>query len=55
MSMMSDATIFLVIKDGAAAAGFPVGMPAFGGTLGDDQIVALLHYVRGFCAGKPND
>jgi mono/diheme cytochrome c family protein len=55
MSMMSDATIFLVIKDGAAAAGFPAGMPAFGGTLGYDQIVALVHYVRGFCAGKPNE
>ncbi|MGA7870284.1 MAG: c-type cytochrome [Candidatus Binatus sp.] len=52
MSMMSDATIFLVIKDGAAAAGFPAGMPAFGGTLGYDQIVALVQYVRGFCAEK---
>jgi mono/diheme cytochrome c family protein len=55
MSMMSDATIFLVIKNGAAAAGFPAGMPAFGETLGDDRIVALVQYVRGFCAGKPNE
>lgn len=38
MSMMSDATIFVAIKDGAAAAGFPAGMPAFVGTLSYDQI-----------------
>ena len=54
MLMMSDATLFLIIKDGAAAAGFPAGMPGFGGTLGYDQMVALLHYVRGFCAGQTN-
>lgn len=52
MSMMSDATIFLVIKDGATAAGFPAGMPAFGGKLGYDQMVELVKYVRAFCAGK---
>jgi len=49
MTMMSDASIFLVIKEGSAAGGFDSDMPGYGGTLNDDQIVALINYVRSFC------
>jgi mono/diheme cytochrome c family protein len=52
MSMMSDATLFLIIKDGSSAAGLPAGMPANAGRLNYDEIVQLVHYVRKFCAGK---
>ncbi len=49
MTMMSDASIFLVIKEGGTAEGFDGEMPAYGGTLNSDQIAALIKYVRGFC------
>jgi len=52
MSMMSDATLFLIIKDGSSSAGFPAGMPATDGRLSYDQIARLVHYVRKFCAGE---
>jgi cytochrome c len=38
MSMMSDAVLFLIIKEGSSSAGFPAGMPASRGTLNDDQV-----------------
>lgn len=49
MSLMSDATLFLIINKGAAAAGFRSGMPPFGKELTYDQIVDLIAYIRGFC------
>jgi mono/diheme cytochrome c family protein len=52
MSMMSDATLFLIIKNGSSAAGFPAGMPANDGRLNDDEITQLVHYVRRFCSGN---
>jgi len=52
MSMMSDATLFLIIKEGSSSAGFPAGMPAADGRLSYDEIARLVHYVRKFCAGK---
>jgi mono/diheme cytochrome c family protein len=55
MQMMSDATLYLVIKNGSTAAGFPPGMPAFDGTLDSDKIAALIHYIRSFCSGELNE
>lgn len=52
MSMMSDATLYLVIKDGGASAGFTSGMPAYGGKLDNNQIESLLQYVRSLCSEK---
>jgi len=55
MQMMSDATLYLLIKEGAATVGFPPGMPAFGEKLGYDQIAALARFVRSLCAGQTNE
>jgi mono/diheme cytochrome c family protein len=52
MSMMSDATLFLIVKDGSSAAGFPPGMPAYGTKLNQDEIEQLVEYVRKFCVEK---
>jgi mono/diheme cytochrome c family protein len=52
MSMMSDATLFLIIKDGSSAAGFPPGMPADGEKLDYSQIRQIIQYIRKFCSGK---
>jgi mono/diheme cytochrome c family protein len=52
MSLMSDATLFLLIKEGGPAVGFPAGMPAFGNQLSSDQITRLIGYVREFCKAK---
>ena len=41
----SDQYLFDVIKNGGAPLGRP-GMPAFGGSLGDDDIRALVAYLR---------
>lgn len=49
MNLTSDATLFLIIKEGAAAAGFQSGMPAFANELSYDQIVELIGYIRTFC------
>ena len=49
MKLMSDATLFLIIKEGAAAAGFQSGMPAFANELSYDQIIELIGYIRTFC------
>jgi mono/diheme cytochrome c family protein len=52
MSMMSDATLFLIIQNGSSAAGFPPGMPAYGGKLDYGQIRQIIQYIRKFCSGK---
>jgi mono/diheme cytochrome c family protein len=44
--------LFDVIKHGGAPIGRP-GMPAFGATLNDDDIRALVEYVRGLSAPSP--
>lgn len=54
MGLMSDASLFLIIEDGASAAGFESGMPAFGDKLSRDQIVDLIGYIRSFCPGNAN-
>ena len=41
----SDQYLFDLIKDGGAPIGRP-GMPAFGSTLSDDDIAALVQFVR---------
>jgi mono/diheme cytochrome c family protein len=45
MSLMSDATLYLIISQGGAAIGLSSEMPAFNGKLTYDQIAALW---RGF-------
>jgi mono/diheme cytochrome c family protein len=52
MSMMSNATLFLIIKDGSSAAGLPPDMPAYGMRLNQDEIEQLIEYVRKFCVEK---
>ena len=52
MSLMSDATLFLAIHDGGAAVGMRSAMPGFSGRLTNDEIAALVHLVRNFCAGS---
>lgn len=52
MALMSDATLFLLIDHGSAAAGFPAGMPGFGGQLDSEQIMRLIGHIRSFCAAK---
>ncbi len=47
---MSDATLFLAIKEGGAEIGMRPAMPAFGARLSNDEIAALVHLVRSFCA-----
>jgi len=42
----TDQYLFEIIKNGGAPLGRP-GMPAFGGSLGDDDIRALVSYLRG--------
>jgi mono/diheme cytochrome c family protein len=42
----SDQYLFDLIKHGGAAIGRP-GMPAFGSTLGDDEVTDMVAYVRG--------
>jgi mono/diheme cytochrome c family protein len=44
-SQLSDQYLFDLIKHGGAPIGRP-GMPAFGATLSDDDITALVAYVR---------
>ena len=49
MSTIPDATRFKAIKNGGAAVGLPSDMPAWSAGLSDDQIHALMKYIRGFC------
>ena len=46
MGQRSDKYLFDLIKDGGAPIGRP-GMPAFGSTLTDEEIVEVVRYVRG--------
>jgi cytochrome c553 len=49
MSRISDDTMFKAIKEGGAAVGLPDDMPSWAAGLGDDDIHALMKYVRHFC------
>ncbi len=46
MSKISDAELFKAIKEGGQAVGKSPAMPPWGGTLKDEQIRALVAYVR---------
>lgn len=46
MSKISDADLFKAIKEGGPAVGKSVAMPPWGGSLEDEQIRALVAYVR---------
>lgn len=41
-----------VIRDGGPSRGFSQIMPSFSGTLTDEQMDAVIHYLRGFCKAK---
>ncbi len=47
---MSNATLFLAIKNGGGAIGISPSMPAFSGHLTNDEMAGLVSYIRGFCA-----
>jgi mono/diheme cytochrome c family protein len=49
MGKISDDTLFKAIKDGGAAVGLPPDMPAWGQGLDDNQIHAMVSYLRDFC------
>jgi len=49
MSLMSDSEIIDVIKNGGAATSRSRMMPPFGGTLSQDEVVALKDYLRKLC------
>ena len=49
MSKISDATMFEAIKNGGASVNLSSDMPAWSAGLDDDQIHALMKYIRGFC------
>ena len=52
MSQQTDQYLFDIIKHGGAPLGRP-GMPAFGGSLSDDDIRALVAYVRSLSQPAP--
>ncbi len=49
MGKISDDTLFKAIKDGGAAVGLPPDMPGWGQGLDDNQIHAMVSYLRDFC------
>lgn len=49
MSQYSDQKLFDAIKGGGQAVGLSPMMPAWGGSLNDEQIHELVQHVRGFC------
>jgi cytochrome c oxidase cbb3-type subunit III len=49
MSKISDDTMFTAIKEGGAAVGLPADMPSWAAGLSDDDIHALMKYIRHFC------
>ncbi|HZO81895.1 MAG TPA: cytochrome c [Candidatus Binataceae bacterium] len=49
MQKLSDDTMFKAIKDGGAAVGLPGDMPSWSSGLSDDEIHALVQFVRAFC------
>lgn len=50
--MMSDPTLFLIIKNGGPAAGLSAKMPAYGTRLSYDQMAQLVGYLRELCNRK---
>jgi mono/diheme cytochrome c family protein len=46
----ADADIAKVIKEGGKAVGKSAAMPSFGGKLSDDQVKAIVEYVKGFAS-----
>ena len=46
---ISDGTLFTAIRDGGAAVGVNAAMPRWRESLDDQQIKALVVYVRSFC------
>ena len=53
MQKRPDAELFKVISEGGEAAGMSADMQPWGGTLSDDDIHALVKFVRGFCKKPP--
>lgn len=49
MSKISDDTMFKAIKEGGAAVGLPEDMPSWAAGLSDDDIRAVMKYVRHLC------
>jgi cytochrome c553 len=49
MGKLTDDVIFNAIKGGGSSVGMPADMPSWGEGLNDDQIKALVQYVRSFC------
>lgn len=49
MTKISDQTMFKAIKEGGASVGVSKEMPAWGSSLGDDEIHSVMNYVRHFC------
>jgi mono/diheme cytochrome c family protein len=49
MGKLTDDVIFNAIKGGGSSVGLPADMPAWGEGLNDDQIKALVQYLRSFC------
>ncbi len=49
MAKISDETMFKAIKDGGAAVGVSGDMPAWGAGLSDDDIKAVMKYIRQLC------
>ena len=49
MSAFSDQTLFDAVKGGGQAVGLSPLMPAWGGSLSDEQITGLVQYIRSFC------
>jgi mono/diheme cytochrome c family protein len=50
MQKRSDDELFKVISQGGEAVGMSADMQAWGGTLSDDDIHALMKFVRSFCS-----
>ena len=49
MAKINDDTMFKAIKDGGEAVGVSGDMPAWGAGLSDDDIHAVMKYIRQFC------
>src|SRR5579875_3618282 len=54
MKLMSDATLYGIIKNGGRWAGMK-DMPAFGARLTDEQIADIVAFIRSFCAEDQTD
>ena len=49
MATISDATLFQAIEGGGQSVGLSPLMPAWGGSLTDQQVHELVGYIRGLC------